>query len=195
MTSVNTAPTYTKEELDYVASIFPEVNDIKSEELRQKVLEIWIDIWHESGWKKIEDAPKNPSNTGERPLYQHIRAVTQEAVATAEIVKNLHGIDYDSDVVIASGLLHDVSKLVEYQPGDGKASTSKRGKLIQHAVYGAHKAWEKGLPDEIVHIIVSHTHNSNKRPSTWEGIIVHYVDYLDSDALLWAAGEKLLLSK
>lgn len=187
--------TYTKQDIEYVASVFPEVEQITSEDLRRKVLEIWVDMWHESGWKRIEDAPKNPSNAGERPLYQHVRAVTQEALATAEIVKQLHKIGFDRDVLIAAGLLHDVSKLVEYQPGEGKATTSQRGKLIQHAVYAAHKAWEKGLPDEIVHIIISHTHNSNKRPSTWEGIVIHYVDYLDSDALLWAAGEKLLLSR
>jgi hypothetical protein len=32
-------------------------------------------------------------------------------------------------------------------------------------------------------------------PSTWEAIIVHYVDYLDSDALLFTHGKKLLLTK
>lgn len=194
MASVSST-TYTRQDLDYVAAIFPEVDQISSAELRQKILEIWVDMWHESGWKRIEDAPKNPSNAGERPLYLHVRAVTQEALATAEIVKQLHDISYDRDVLVAAGLLHDVSKLVEYQPGDGKATTSQKGKLIQHAVYAAHMAWAKGLPDEIVHIIISHTHNSNKRPSTWEGVVIHYVDYLDSDGLLWAAGEKLLLSR
>lgn len=188
---------YAPADLEYVASVFPEVDEIESRDIRKKVLEIWVDIWQESGWERIEDAPKNPSNVLERPLYVHIRSVTKQAVATAEIVRELHGIDYDRDVLVAAGLLHDVSKMIEYQPGEGgkKASSSKRGQLIQHAVYGAHKAWEKGMPDEIVHIIISHTHSSNKKPSTWESVVIHYVDYLDSDALLWEAGGKLLLSR
>jgi putative nucleotidyltransferase with HDIG domain len=187
--------TYSQEDLDYVASVFPEVNDIQSEELRRKVLEIWIDIWHESKWERIEDAPKNPENVGDRRLYVHIRAVTLEALATAEIMQRLHDVPFDRDVMIAGGLLHDVSKLVEYEPKGTTAGKSARGKLIQHAVYGAHMAWEKGLPDEIVHIIISHTHNSGHKISTWEGVVIHYVDYLDSDALLHAAGQKLLVSK
>lgn len=187
---------YAPADLEYVASVFPEVDEIESPDIRQKVLEIWVDIWHESGWKRIEDAPKNP-NVADRPLYMHIRSVTKQAVATADIVQELHGIGYDRDVLVAAGLLHDVSKMVEYQPSEAgkKASSSRRGQLIQHAVYAAHKAWEKGLPDEIVHIIISHTHSSNKSPSTWEGIVIHYVDYLDSDALIWETGGKLLLSR
>lgn len=191
--STASADAYTSEDIDYVTRVFPEVGQISSAELKRKVIEIWIDVWRESPWERIEDVPKNPENVGDRPLATHIRSVTQQALACAELVKNLHGIDYDRDVVLAGGLLHDVSKLVEYQPAPEKATSSPRGKLIQHAVYGAHKAWEKGLPDDIVHIVISHTHNSGKRPNTWECVLVHYVDYLDSDALLWEKGEKLLL--
>lgn len=177
----------------YVRSVFPEIDEIHSPELRSKVTEIWVEVWKESGWQRIEDVPKNPKNVAGRPLCGHIRSVTQQALATAEIVRRQHGIEYDRDVLLAASLLHDVSKLVEYEPSGGGASASSRGQLIQHAVYGAHKAWEKELPDPIVHIIVSHTHSSGKRPSTWECIVVHYVDYLDSDALLWREGQPLLL--
>lgn len=186
---------YAPADLEYVASVFPEVHEISSEELRRRVLEIWVDVWRESAWARIEDAPKNPENVGDRPLYLHVRSVTQQAIATADIVQRLHGISYDRDLVIAASLLHDVSKLVEYEPSDAGAVKSRKGKLIQHGVYGAHKAWAHGLPDELVHVIISHTHSSGLKPSTWEGIIVHYVDYLDSDALLKDAGNPLLLGK
>jgi putative nucleotidyltransferase with HDIG domain len=185
------------EDIGYVTSVFPEIGDIADARLRDQVATIWIECWRESNWERIEDAPKNPANLGpERRLYQHVRGVTQQAVATAAIVESLHGITTDRDTLLAAGLLHDVSKLVEYQPdGAGGAETSAMGKLIQHAAYGAHKAWEKGVPDEIVHVIISHTRNSNKPPRTLEGLIVHYVDYLDTDALLFDAGAKLDLHK
>lgn len=185
------------EDVAYVTSVFPEVEDISDARLREQVIDIWVECWRESAWERIEDAPKNPNNLGsERRLHQHVRGVTQEAVATAEIVENLHGIAADRDTLLAAALLHDVSKLVEYQPdGAGSAETSPLGKLIQHAAYAAHKAWEKGVPDEVVHVIISHTRNSNKPPRTLEGLIVHYVDYLDTDALLFDAGAKLDLHK
>lgn len=185
--------TYSEEDLAYVEGVFPELAQIGSSELRRKVAEIWIDVWHESNWARIEDSPKNPKNVS-KPLSTHIRSVTQQALATAEIMKSLHGLEYDRDTIIAGGLLHDVSKLVEYEPSTaGSGISSERGRLIQHAVYGAHKAWEKGLPDSIVHIIVSHTKNSNREPATWECVVIRYVDYLDSDALLWQEGKPLLL--
>lgn len=197
MSTPTDVSTPSAEDVAYVTSLLPEIESISDARLRQAVIEIWIECWRESDWERIEDAPKNPSNLGpERRLYQHVRGVTQQALATADIVQSLHGIVADRDVMLAAGLLHDVSKLVEYQPdGAGGARTSEFGKLIQHAAYGAHKAWEKGVPDEVVHIIISHTRNSNKPPRTLEGLIVHYVDYLDTDALLFDAGAKLDLHK
>ena len=191
-----TQAVHSAEDVEYVSALFPEVELISDPELRARVIEIWIECWHESSWAHIEDAPKNPDLGMGRPLHQHVRAVTQQAVATADIVRERHGIAADGDTLLAASLLHDVSKLVEYQSdGSGGTEKSRLGKLSQHGVYGAHKAWEKGLPEEIIHIIISHTHNSNVPPRTLEGVIVHYVDYLDTDALLFDAGGKLDLHK
>lgn len=189
--------TYSTADIEYIVSVFPEVDQISDGDLRARVIEIWIDCWRASSWDRIEDAPKNPSNLGpDRRLYQHVRGVTQEAIATAEIVERLHGIAADRDTIIASALLHDVSKLVEYQPDEIRGATvSSLGRLIQHAAYGAHVAWEKGISEEIIHVILSHTRNSRKPPRTLEGLIVHYVDYLDTDALLFDAGQTLDLHK
>ena len=190
------APTAARTDADYVASLFPELAEISSEELRRKVVEIWVEVWRESTWERIEDAPKNPANLPDsRSLVDHTRAVTREALVTARVLAEVHGIETDNDTIVAASLLHDVSKLVEYERGDDGAGTSARGRLIQHAVYGAHKAWARDLPDEIVHIIVSHTKNSRKAPRTLECAVVHYVDYLDTDALLFAAGEPMLVAK
>jgi putative nucleotidyltransferase with HDIG domain len=191
-----TQTVHSAEDVDYIRALFPEVEQISDSELRAHVIEIWIECWHESSWARIEDAPKNPNLGMGRRLHEHVRAVTQEAIATAAIVEERHGIQTDRDTLLAAGLLHDVSKLVEYQAdGSGGAEKSPLGKLSQHGVYGAHKAWEKGVPDEVVHIIISHTHNSNVPPRTLEGVIIHYVDYLDTDALLFAEGGKLDLHK
>ena len=184
-----------QEDAAYIRQLFPEVGEIGNAELADKVVEIWVETWHASEWDKIEDAPKNPENVGDRKLIPHVRAVTREAVDVARSIEEFHGINVDMDLLIAGSLLHDVSKLVEYGPKNGSAGKTTVGKLVQHGVYGAAKVIEKGLPPELTHMVVSHTTGSNKPPSTLECAILHYVDYADFDALLHAAGQKLLLAK
>ena len=100
----------------------------------------------------------------------------------------------DLDVLLAGGLLHDASKLLELEP-DGKNGTeSKKGKLFQHAFLGAHKALLEELPDEVVHIIISHTGKSRVVPQTPEAVILFAVDIADADINRVNVGEKLLIS-
>jgi putative nucleotidyltransferase with HDIG domain len=183
----------TQEDTVYIRRLFPEIELIKDISLAQRVIEIWAETWHASEWVRIEDAPKNPSTLpANRTLVAHVRAVTQQTLAVAKIVKEIHDINVDTDVLLVGSLLHDVSKLLEYGPGKGPTRIRD---LIQHGVYGAHKAMEKDLPIEVVHMIISHTMSSKKAPATLECVILHYVDYADSDALLWASNQPLLVAK
>ncbi len=180
-----------------IRAALPEIDLIKDEELRRAVIEIWAETLQESVWTDLEAVPKNAELPGIRKLAVHTRSVTQLALACATVIKEQHGIDFDQDKLVAAAILHDVSKLLENEPQEENddARKSKFGKLIQHGEFGAHKAWEKHLDIEIVHNILVHTRASRTLPSTWEAIVVHYVDYLDSDALLFTHGKKLLLTK
>lgn len=179
-----------------IATDLPEVDLIEDIALRHAVCEIWAEALAASNWKSLGDVPKNPETLPEtRRLLEHSRSVALQALAVARVVRDVHKIGFDSDTLIAAALLHDVSKLVEYEPTADGAAKSRRGELIQHGVWGAFKAWEKGLPEDLVHNIIVHTNNSKHAPRTWEAILVHYVDYLDSDALLFAEGRPLLLKK
>lgn len=179
-----------------VRELLPELEEIRDASLAQAVVEIWVDFWTNSGWERLEDVPKNPKSLSNRDSITHVRSVTQQAIAAGRIVQELHKIDVDMDLLIAGSLLHDVSKIAEFgpKPGtEGEATTA--GKLIQHGVLGASKVLERGLPIELAHLIVSHTAASNHPPKTIEGLILHYVDYLDSDVLLLDQGKPLLLNR
>jgi putative nucleotidyltransferase with HDIG domain len=188
------SPTYPQDDVEYLISLLPEVNEIASKELRQKVIEIWLDVWRSSDWERIEDVPKALAASPHK-LYKHIQSVTRLALATSEIIERVHGVKFNRDLVVAGSLLHDVSKLRERRLQDGSVRNTELGSLIQHAVYAAHLAWEKGLTDELVHIIVSHTYLSGHLPVTPEAILVRYVDYLDTDILLQQEGRPLTLGK
>ena len=189
--------TMTKAESAKITDLLPEILLIKDAVLREAVTEIWFECWQESAWPDLEKVPKNTELPIKRTLVTHSRSVAQLAIKSAEVIKTFHGIDFDQDALIAASLLHDVSKMYENDPSaDGKASKdSPQSRLIQHGAYGAHKAWEKHLSVEIIHNILAHTRASRTIPATWEAILVHYVDYLDSDALLFDDNHPLLLGK
>ena len=178
----------------YVRGLFPELEEIEDRALAEKVVEIWVETWKASPWERIEDAPKNPETVDLRhKLVPHTRAVTVQGIAMAKAIRDFHDLPVNLDYVIAGCNLHDVSKLMEYAPEGAGPGKSRFGKLVQHAVYGVHKALEHGLPLELVHIIGSHTVQSRLGPETIEAVIVYYADYADSDALMLEAGKRLLL--
>ncbi len=176
-----------------IEELLPEVRWIADGLLRDAVIAIWLEMLKESRWEDPSHCPKHPVDAPTLPLTEHVRSVTRQAVAVADIVADQYRLTIDKDVLVAGALLHDVSKLVEYEPGaDGQGSKKSRlGELFQHGAYGAFKAWSHALPAEVIHIVLSHTDQSRHPPRSLESIIVHYVDYCDSDVLLHLAGKPL----
>lgn len=179
-----------------VLALFPELREISDETLRLAVVEIWIEVLAESAWLRIEDVPKHPHKVpASVTLVQHTRAVTQLALAVAEVTERLRGTPYDRDELIAAANLHDVSKLLEFEPSPEGGRASRFGHLVQHGTYGAHKIWQKGLSMELAHAVLAHTFTSRYVPQTWEAVVVHYADYLDSDGLNLQHGIPLSIKK
>ncbi|HEY2522219.1 MAG TPA: HD domain-containing protein [Streptosporangiaceae bacterium] len=180
-----------------VLATFPELTEIKDESLRLKVAAIWQEVFAESPWKSLQEVPKNPATLpASITLVAHTRSVTRQALAIAEVAQEIHGLGYDRDLLIAAANLHDVSKLVEYEPkDDGGAGLGEFGEKVQHGMYGVHKAINHGLPLDVVHAIAVHTKHSHDLPCTWEALIVHYADYADTDGLLMSEGAKISLQK
>jgi putative nucleotidyltransferase with HDIG domain len=180
-----------------VLEIFPELAGIGDETLRLKVAAIWQEVFAESPWKSLQEVPKNPKTLPpSRTLVAHTRSVTRQALAIAEVAQEIHGLDYDRDILIAAANLHDVSKLVEYEPkDDGGGGLSEFGEKVQHGMYGVHEAFNHGLPLDVVHAIAVHTKHSHDLPRTWEALIVHYADYIDTDGLLMTEGAPISLQK
>src|SRR5690242_8661880 len=135
---------------DAVLGLFPELREIGDETLRAAVVEIWIEVLDESAWSRIEDVPKHPHKVPpSATLVQHTRAVTQLALAVAEVTERVRGTPYDRDELIAAANLHDVSKMLEFEPSPEGGRASRFGHLVQHGAYGAHKIWQKGLSMEL----------------------------------------------
>ncbi len=185
---------------DEIRALFPEVELIEDPDLREGVVDIWLDLARETDWERFEDIPKNLKEEKHMTLIGHVLGVTRMALAMADIAKRLHGIQVDRDLLIASCILHDISKPLESAPDPGGPPTgtsvppgkiTEFGEKIQHGVYGAHKIWEKGLPKalELAHLVITHTRTSNTRSKSYEAALLFYADWADSDAGIVLGGE------
>ena len=166
-----------------VETLWPELAWIKSDDLREKVLQTWV--------KAFELSPLTPQDLNEIPFtllvpdcpatfMEHKRCVVHIARRSAEAMDEFlgRGLPVDHDVVIAGAILADVGKLLEYEKIDGKAVQSDRGKALRHPFTGVHLAMACGVPDEVCHIVATHAGEGNMVKRSTEAFIVHHADFM-----------------
>lgn len=98
---------------DAIRSAFPSIDEIGDETLREQVIEAWALGLDRGGWDSIHDIPY-AWNIDEVSTVEHVRGVSEMAMAGAALARSLHDADPDEDVVRAAALLHDVGKCYEY---------------------------------------------------------------------------------
>jgi hypothetical protein len=167
----------TREPID-VVGMFPAVASIADEGLRRAVIAVWEELWSMSAWPRIEMVPT--STEIPYPTLPHNQCVLEMALAVADAFERHHGLKVNRDYLIAAAVLQDASKVVEFAPGpDGAVTPTALGKQYPHAFWAAHIALRHAIPDEIVHVLLTHSPQAPKFPSTIEGKILYYVDQID----------------
>lgn len=168
---------------DKVLKIWPEINWLKDEELRNNVLDCWA-YAIENSVLTVEDLEVIPFSLLIKDcsvtFMNHKRTVVQLSVDIAKKMKENFGdeISINMDILIAGAILIDVGKLLEYDKVDGKLTTSKAGKLLRHPFSGVAIADRFGLPPEVQHIIAYHSKEGDLGKRTVEAIIVHHADFV-----------------
>lgn len=159
---------------------------------REAIARIWQETLEESRWARLTDCPYAVDRPGVS-LVAHHNAVTEGALALGA-VEERHGdgrAPFDRRTVIAIGLLHDVSKLVEYEPDGEGCRPSELGRRLQHAVYAAGKVLAAGLPLDVVEVVVNHTPQSKRYPDSPDGLLIYYADVALADLSHWVNGRTL----
>lgn len=171
-----------KKKIDIV-KVFPEINLIQNRELRTATIQVWEQLWEECKWDDIMDLPCSTHKT-DYPHVIHNRAVVKMAIQVAKVLIEFHGVEINMDYLIAAALLQDASKLIEYEPDSEKGCVlSERGKRFMHSFYAGHVALNKGIPDEVAQIILTHSPDSPVFPQTLICKILFYVDQTDMAAI------------
>ena len=168
---------------EQVLKIWPEINWIKDETIKQKTLDAWV-------WA-IENSVLTPEDLETIPFsllikdcdvsfMNHKRTCVQLSVDIAKRMKENFGdeIDIDMDTLISGAILIDIGKLLEYEIVDGKLTTSNYGKIVRHPFSGLAVAARFDLSPEIQHIIGTHSKEGDLGKRTTESIIVHHADFV-----------------
>ena len=173
---------------DELLRIMPEFKLIEDADMQEKTINVWIEAMKKSGWT-FDDLRQMPFtlliNGTSVNIIEHTRAVARCALEIAEVF----GKEYDEkirvnrDYLMAGAMLHDVGKLFEYSRVKGKFVKSEEGKRLRHPISGAAFASQHGLPQEVVHIIASHSKEGDGARNTVEAVIVNHADFVNFEAL------------
>lgn len=168
---------------DAVKRLWPELEWISDESLREKALNTWV--------KGFELSPLEPDDLHQIPFtllvpncpasfMEHKRCVVHISRDAAKTMQEQLGkaLTIDMDTVIAGAILADVGKLLEYEKVDGKAIQSARGKALRHPFTGVYLAMSCGIPDAVCHIIAAHATEGELVQRSTEAIIVHHADFM-----------------
>ena len=136
-----------------VLDLWPELEWIKDESLREKTAKTW-ELALERSVLTPEDLKRIPFTLLCGPdlkvtFMDHKRSVVHIAKDAGNTVNSMyHGeLPVDMDVLIAGAILADVGKLLEYVLDDsGKAVQGTYGKYLRHPFSGVSIAEEAGCP-------------------------------------------------
>jgi len=163
---------------------------IKDKELRKKVVDFikTPGLSHKDFKKyprtKIEESKtpftvSSPSGSAsvERDVLNHSVALVDLCLKTAESIEKNYGISINKDHLVAAGILHDLMKMFEYKKGKG--GLEHTGILLDHSMLAVAEFYNRGFPEQVIHIIASHFGEAGPTPPrNFEALIFHYCDTL-----------------
>ena len=170
---------------DQVYKLWPELNWIEDEDLRNKTAKTW-ELALARSVLKPDDLKRIPFTLLCGPdlkvtFMDHKRSVVHIARDAGQKINDMyHGeLTVNMDVLIAGAILADVGKLLEYVLDDkGNAVQGTYGKYLRHPFSGVSLAEEAGVPEEVCHIIATHAGEGNMVKRTTEAYVVHHADFM-----------------
>lgn len=168
-----------------VYELWPELNWIENEDLKQKTAKTW-ELALERSVLKPSDLKVIPFTLLCGPdlkvtFMDHKSSVVHIVRDAGNKINEMyHGeLPVDMDVLIAGAILADVGKLLEYVLDDnGKAVQGTYGKYLRHPFSGVSLAEEAGVPAEVCHIIATHAGEGDMVKRTTEAYLVHHADFM-----------------
>lgn len=160
---------------------------IEDDDLREKTIQVWEDALSEGEWK-WETVMKMPFSVHVEncniTFIEHVRTVCQMCIAVYDVLKHSYGdrTRLHKDHLVSGALLADVGKLIEYREDEsGEITKAGRGDHLRHPFIGVAMAHKRGIPEEVQHIIATHSKEGEMMARSNESVIFHHADFIDFD--------------
>lgn len=177
------------QELLAVRDELPEIGLLKDVDTQRKVSLVFASFLRESSYERIADSPAVPGIHSYN-LVQHTRHVVKNSIYLAETLAEFAGQSNDMEDLIAAGLAHDASKLVEMEGPLGKKT--ELGKAFLHAQLAGVRCLEMGLSPKVAHLVAMHPFTPphvHVTPQYWEMLILTWADLAAVDPVFFVQGQ------
>lgn len=165
-----------------LTALFPAFAEIQDADLKEKAFEATRLAMEAGGWNadNIHSCPVTLSwENCDVSLVEHVNDVAAMCIAEFDLMEKYylrHHMPFSRDLVVCGALLHDIGKMTEFVWKDGQAVHGDNFNLMRHPLSGAILAAKAGLPDEVVHLIATHSFEGDKSYQTSESTFVRSVD-------------------
>jgi hypothetical protein len=171
---------------DKIQKLFPELKEIRDESLREKVIAVWEESITRGGWQpeELEAIPFTLlAGKIEMRFIEHVRSCVQMCAVVERVLKSVWGnrVPIHHDTLVAGALLADAGKPLEYTRRDGRIVKGHYGDMLRHPFSGVALCYKHGIPEEVMHIVATHSKEGDHVQRTIESIIFHHADFIDFD--------------
>ncbi len=171
--------------MENVFELWPELDWITNDELREKTAKTW-QLALQRSVLSADDLNRIPFTLLCGPdlkvsFMAHKRAVVHIVRDAGRKVGEFFNeeLPVNMDVLIAGAILADVGKLLEYVLDEnGSAVQGDYGKYLRHPFSGVALAEECDVPPEVCHIIATHAGEGDMVKRTTEAYLVHHADFM-----------------
>lgn len=170
----------------YLIDLLPELNEIQDDSLRNKVIKVWQEAVELGDWS-LDELKSLPYTLLIEDVTisfpEHVRVVCRLCLAMEKVLIDMYKDRYkiDHDVLVAGALLADVGKLIEFKKANGKFEFSGTYENLRHPFTGVALSYKFGIPEEVLHVIATHSWEGDKFKRKPESIIFHHADFTDFD--------------
>ena len=179
---------------DKIMKLFPELQEIRDEPLRNKVIAVWEESMTRGGWEpeELEAIPFTLlAGKIDMRFIEHVRSCVQMCLAVEKTLNAVWGdrVPIDHDTLVAGALLADVGKPLEYAREGGQLVKGHYGEMLRHPFSGVGLCFKHDVPEQVMHMVATHSKEGDHVPRTIESIIFHHADFIDFD-IAKAVGKK-----
>jgi hypothetical protein len=169
-----------------ILNLIPEFNAIEDDDLRQRVMDVWMEAMEIGGWT-VNDLRELPYTLlvedVDITFPQHVSVVCRLCIAMESVLKDAYGERYEinHDTLVAGALLADVGKLIEFRKVDGDYQWASMYQYLRHPFTGVGLCFKHEIPEAVMHVVATHSWEGDKFKRRPESIIFHHADFTDFD--------------